>query len=1203
MKQSEGCCSGSGKATEVSGCCVPATKSSDGCCGEEKAAEGCSAGKESEKPVSGCCVTTAKQEKVICSKDRESAINDCCAAEKSAGAGPGCCGPKARPSGSGCSDGEDKSDCSFTKKTSTPSLISQNKSKDGCCSQDQGIAEGNCCSSKELEKPTSECCAPSQKLGATNCNDAKGDTGCISSHKADEPTSSCCAATTKQVGGCCSDRSVTDDCCSSVNAVLPRGHNCKSPKKSACLTEKISCGDNIPETSDRCSKVHEVTLQSLKDCSDGCCQETSQEVLTPQGPARADNFQTTMDRLEAMLRKGQCLCRRVQEQWGFNCCDPASAPAGVVARKRRASPAPSTQSSNSKEKVTVVSTATAIHSRCSFDAPNTTKNRKPEATQKAREHSADIEQDSAREHVVLDVSGMTCTGCSKKMTNVLNGITGLSNAQVTFVSGNAEFDLDPEVAGKAEDVILRVEKETGFKCSRLVSGVQELHVIMDPATAKEIADVLPAGVMSVVRDKKKSDNYYITYNTRVAGARSLLPPSANLAPPQDSVGVAEGKKRLISTAMSTTLAAVLTIPVVVLEWSDNPLPSRTVEIVALILGTGVQAIAIPEFYVGAIKSLVYSHVIEMDMLVVISITSAYLYSAVAFGLQRAGVNLEQGPFFETSTLLITLVLLGRLMAAWARMKALSSVSLRSLQAETALLIGKAGETSKIDARLLQFGDSIVVPPHSRIVTDGIVTEGASEVDESMVTGESLPVAKKKGDTLIAGTINGSGNLRVRLTRLPGENSITDIATLVENAVAAKPRVQDLADRVAGYFIPAVVGIAIVVFCIWIAVALEVRDRNGGGAVGRAITYAIAVLAISCPCALGLAVPMVLVIAGGVAARAGVVIKAADAIERSYKVTDVVFDKTGTLTEGDLQVVHMQALCSSTLTDAEILQLGKAVVDGNEHPVSVAVAAHFAEKAMPSSSKITLENVTSIPGAGIEAQYQGFLIKAGNPYWLSLENHPNITDLLQQAMTIFCITMNEQPILILGLKSTLRSNAASIIANLHARNVTTHIVSGDNPSAVLDIAHTLGIQESNIRSRSSPSQKQEYVHALQTTPDNKKRTVLFIGDGTNDAVAIAQSDIGVQMGSTSDVTGAVSDVVILSHDLSGLITLLDLSKRAVRRIQFNFVWSGVYNLFAILLASGAFVRVRIEPAYAGLGEIVSVGPVILAGVSLMWKGRF
>ncbi|KAL1581830.1 hypothetical protein WHR41_09552 [Cladosporium halotolerans] len=1151
----------------------------EACCGGEKEEDGENGGsgervKTVEDGDSGSASTKTGKQIGRCG-DVDKIRGGCCSevepvvAENAKTTGSGCCGPTPKESEGCCGDGRDGQEI--------------------CSSGEDAERSSGCCDFSPGKKNKGDCCG-----GEKDANVVASTSGCSLSATQDDE---------------CYSEKVVDDCRSSEKATLtsPTSYNsttrescCSStlPKKTGNTANEKSCGEKI-KSGDCRSKSLEVRVQPLEDCGDSCCRDTPQNAPCSPLSACIDNFQTTMDRLDAMLKRGQCLCRRVQEQWGFNCCDPASIPAEVVTRKKNASTAASMTETLSKEKFAAVSTASAIHPRCSFDAPSSVKNRKQEAAVETRNQPVDVEQDSAREHVVLDVTGMTCTGCSKKMMNVLGGISGLSNAQVTFVSGNAEFDLDSGVAGKVEDVLQRVEKETGFKCSRLVSGFQELHVLMSATAAREIAHCLPAGVMSIVKDKKKKDNYYITYNPRVVGARVVLPPTAQLSPPQDSAGIAEGKKSLLSNALSTALAATLTIPVVVLEWSDNHLPSSTVELVALILGTGVQLIAVPEFYIGATKSLIYSRVIEMDMLVVISISAAYGYSVVAYGLQRAGFDLEQGPFFETSTLLITLVLLGRLMAAWARMKALSIVSLRSLQAETALLLGSSGDSSKIDARLLQFGDSIVIQPHSRIVTDGTVIDGASDVDESMVTGESLPVAKQTGNNLIAGTINGSGTLRVQLTRLPGDNSISDIATLVENAVAAKPRVQDLADRVASYFIPVVVTIAVIVFCIWIAVAIEIRNRNGGGAVGLAITYAIAVLAISCPCALGLAVPMVLVIAGGVAARAGVVIKAADAIERSYKMTDVVFDKTGTLTEGDLQVVHTQTLPSETLSEESIMSLGKAMVEGNEHPVSVAVAEHLKGKAMGGASKIRLENITSIPGAGIEAQHHGSLLKAGNPYWLKLEDHSKVAGLLQQAMTLLCVTLNNDPILVVGLKSTLRSNAAAIIADLHRRKITTHIVSGDNPAAVLDIAKTLGVEESNIRSRASPSEKQEYVHTLQTCTPESKRTILFIGDGTNDAVAIAQADIGVQMGSASDVTGAVSDVVILSKDLGGLITLLELSRRAVRRILFNFAWSAVYNFFAILLASGAFVKVRIGPAYAGLGEIVSVAPVILAAVSLMW----
>ncbi|RMY56217.1 hypothetical protein D0865_03765 [Hortaea werneckii] len=742
--------------------------------------------------------------------------------------------------------------------------------------------------------------------------------------------------------------------------------------------------------------------------------------------------------------------------------------------------------------------------------------------------NVDVEHNAAREHVVLGVSGMTCTGCSTKMQNVLESIPGLYKPQVTFVSGTAAFELD-------------------------------------------------------------GDTYRINYNPLIIGARDLLPPGATLAPPAADPSTTEGNNRLLQMTWYTAVAAALTIPVVVLNWAPNPVPTQTRGITSLALATCVQAIAVPEFYSQAIKSLVFSKVVEMDMLVVISITVAYAYSVVAFILAETGIELKQEAFFETSTLLITLVLFGRLVAAIARVRAIRAVSLRSLQVDTSLLQHPDNRTTEIDSRLLHFGDTILIRAHSRIVTDGTLISGVSAVDESMLTGEAIPITKQQGDAVIAGTINGEGVLHVRITRLHGANSISDIAKSVEDALGVKPRVQDLADRVASWFVPAVVTIAAIVFAIWIGLALTIRSENGGGAVGTAITYAIAVLAVSCPCALGLAVPMVLVIAGGVAARQGVVIKAADATERAFKVTDVVFDKTGTLTRGDLRVVREEALSDRTTRD-EALAMAKALVKDDSHPVSKAIAAHLSD--LP-SDVTSLDHAKSIPGSGIQAEWNGRIVKAGNPFWLGMEDNAIVTQLLDQGMTCFCININNIPVLAIGLESTLRDEATAVLNLLRNRNITPHIVSGDHARAVEAVARSLDIGLPNTTSRRSPVQKKEYVSKLQASG----KIVLFCGDGTNDAIALAQANVGVQLGSASDVAGAVADVVLL-RGLDGVLVLLDVSKRAFVRISFNFVWSAVYNVFAILLAAGAFVKFRIPPAYAGLGEIVSVGPVILAAVSML-----
>jgi len=269
---------------------------------------------------------------------------------------------------------------------------------------------------------------------------------------------------------------------------------------------------------------------------------------------------------------------------------------------------------------------------------------------------------------------------------------------------------------------------------------------------------------------------------------------------------------------------------------------------------------------------------------------------------------------------------------------------------------------------------------------------------------------------------------------------------------------------------------------------------------------------------------------------------------------------------------------------------KSLVHDDKHPVSRAIAAHIGE-----GSSITLDEAKSIPGAGIQATWNERKVRGGNPFWLEVDGEPIVSRMLDQGMSCFCLTIDGTLILVIGLKSTLRDEAASVIAALQKRNITAHIVSGDHSKAVEDVARSLGIHREHTASRRLPGQKQQYVAALQA---RSNKVVMFCGDGTNDAVALAQADVGVQLGTASDVAGAVADVVLLGG-LDGTLALLDISKRAFRRIVFNFVWSAAYNIFAILLASGAFVKFRVPPAYAGLGEIVSVVPVIVAAASLLW----
>jgi Cu2+-exporting ATPase len=340
--------------------------------------------------------------------------------------------------------------------------------------------------------------------------------------------------------------------------------------------------------------------------------------------------------------------------------------------------------------------------------------------------------------------------------------------------------------------------------------------------------------------------------------------------------------------------------------------------------------------------------------------------------------------------------------------------------------------------------------------------------------------------------------------------------------------------------------------------------------------------------------MVLVIAGGIAARAGVIIKSADSTEKARKVTDVLFDKTGTLTEAELNVVCFDLLGPDK---GESFGITQTLVQSNKHPVSVAIAKYLGGKQAG-----VVNNVRIIPGAGVEGVYAGATIRGGSPQWTGSSEHPLVMRLSLDNKTVFCVTKNNELLAVVGLRTRIRPEAGSVVDQLQRRGITVHLVSGDNSGAVHRVAAKLGIPTSCVAANCTPAMKREYVTALKA--GDKGKIVMFCGDGTNDAVAVMLADVGIQVSGGnelatigSEVTRGAADVVLLAG-LQGIPFLIDLSRAAYHRMLFNFVWSGLYNLLAILMTSGAFVTFRIPPAYAGLGEVVSILPVILAAVTLL-----
>ena len=829
---------------------------------------------------------------------------------------------------------------------------------------------------------------------------------------------------------------------------------------------------------------------------------------------------------------------------------------------------------------------------CSSQNPPDKSANSPSLVMTPMSNAVDIEKGNGiTERVFLSVQGLTCIGCENKLFRSLDSIPAVANLQTSLVLSRAEFDLDLG-AHTVSEVIRFIEKSTGFACEQIRTTGQCLDILVSENVKEFVQEIFPTGVTDMsVLDKEL---VRVTYDPDVIGARDLLESgfksSVLLAPSKGDPALTAGKKHVYETAYMTLASALLTIPVLIFAWAPLPRHKIPYGAVSLALATIVQCVIAGPFYPSALRALVYTRMIEMDLLIVLSTTTAYVFSVVAFAYQVRGRPLLTGGFFETSTLLVTLIMLGRLMSAIARQKAVESISIRSLQCTTALLVDLVNNKDReIDARLLQYGDSFKVMPESLFPTDGVITSGTTEVDESMVTGEALPVHKQPGSAVLAGSVNGSGIVIVELTHLAGTNTISEIASMVDDAKFTKPKAQELADRVAGYFVPVVVGLTIITFAVWIAVDIGIRRATPASAVVQAITYAISVLIVSCPCAIGLAVPMVVVIAGGVAAKRGVIFKSAEIIETARKVTHVVFDKTGTLTRGQLSVRVEEYVCDNRETIASVT-LG--LTSDIKHPVASAVSKHL--KALETLAT-SVADIKTITGCGVEGTWDGKSIKAGNSKWLGFDQSPIVRSVVSQGLTAFCVCSDSTLLAIFGLADSIRPDAHCTISELRRREIAISILSGDDDGAVQSIAAQLDIPSEFVRSKCTPSEKQQYIKNLL---DNEE-IVLFCGDGTNDALALAQATIGVHMNEGTDMAQSAADAILMRPYLSGILTLIELSKAAYRRIMFNFAWATVYNVFAILLAAGAFVNARIPPQYAGLGEIVSVLPVILVALQLKW----
>ena len=598
---------------------------------------------------------------------------------------------------------------------------------------------------------------------------------------------------------------------------------------------------------------------------------------------------------------------------------------------------------------------------------------------------------------------------------------------------------------------------------------------------------------------------------------------------------------------------VFTIPIVLFTYVIL-LPMTFNNYLLFLLETPVQFIVGLRFYRGAFDSL-KNRMGNMDLLIAIGTTAAWAYSSVIAFLPSLFPT--SGVYFDTAAVIITLILLGNLLEHISKGRASEAVrKLLDLQPRMAHVI-RNGIENEVPVESVKVGDLLVVRPGERIPVDGVVAEGASAVDQSAITGESIPVEKADGDEVIGATINTSGLLRVRASKVGADTVLSKIVQLVEEAQMAHAPIQRLADKVAGYFAPAVILIATVAAFGWYLF--------GGLPLNFAVLAFVSVIVIACPCALGIATPAAILVGTAKGAQNGILIKGGEYLETAHKLQAIVFDKTGTLTRGKPSVTDVMA--TGDHSELEVLRVAASAEKGSEHPLGRAVIQAAEEK------HIAIPDVSSfkaVPGQGVVAQYASKTIILGNrklmgQYEVDLSPvEAGISNLEENGKTVMVLANDKEPIGVIGLSDTLKDDSLETIAELKREKIQVVMLTGDNMRTAKAMGAKLGIDR--VIADVLPEEKEKIIKSLQ----NEGKVVGMVGDGINDAPALAAADIGIAIGSGTDVAVETGGIVLIRNSLRDVVTAIRLSSATVRKIKQNLFWAFCYNVALIPIAAGALV---------------------------------
>lgn len=763
-------------------------------------------------------------------------------------------------------------------------------------------------------------------------------------------------------------------------------------------------------------------------------------------------------------------------------------------------------------------------------------------------------QEQQKEHITVGITGMTCAACSNRIEKVLNKMDGV-DAQVNLTTEKANIDLNPDkitledITEKIENLGYGVETEkveydiTGMTCATCSNRIEKAlsnqkgvnQATVNLANETAVIEYQPALV-----DEE-------TFVRLVEKLGYQAKPKAGKEERQT-----HKEKQLQKMKIKLIISAILSIPLLV-TMLDHLFGLRLPAIFMnpwfqFALATPVQFIIGWQFYEGAYKNL-RNKSANMDVLVALGTSAAYFYSLYEAIKTIGNPGYMSHLYFETSAILITLILFGKYLETKAKSKTTMAISkLLNLQAKQARVI-RDGTEEMIPVEDVVRGDRLIVKPGEKIPVDGVVVKGRTSVDESMLTGESLPVEKATEDTVIGATMNKNGTIEMEATNVGKDTALASIIKVVEDAQGSKAPIQRLADVISGYFVPIVVAIAILTFIIWISFVTP-------GEIEPALMSAIAVLVIACPCALGLATPTSIMVGTGKAAEQGILFKGGEHLERTHQLEAIIFDKTGTITKGKPEVTDF------TGNDG-VLQLVASAEKNSEHPLAEAIVAYAVEKDL---ELYDLEDFQAIPGHGISARVNGKDILVGTRLLMKkydidyLRAESDIQGLEGDGKTAMLIAVNNEFQGIIAVADTVKETAKEAIHQLQSQGLEVIMLTGDNERTAKAIARQVGID--HVIAQVLPEEKADKVKTIQ----KEGKHVAMVGDGINDAPALAVADIGIAIGTGTEVAIEAADVTILGGELLLIPKAIKASQATIKNIRQNLFWAFAYNTAGIPVAA-------------------------------------